>query len=50
MVVGLDLSQETEGHDRVSLNLPGEQQNLVSEITRASKGPVVLVLMSGGPV
>lgn len=50
MVVGLDLSQETEGRDRVSLNLPGEQQNLVSEVARNSKGPVVLVLMSGGPV
>eukprot|EP01018_Ginkgo_biloba_P013790 Gb_31967 [translate_table: standard] len=50
MVVGLDLLQETEDHDRVNLTLPGEQQNLVSEVACASKGPVVLVLMCGGPV
>lgn len=50
MVVGLDQSQETEDHDRQILTLPGEQQKLVTEVASASKGPVVLVIMSGGPV
>lgn len=50
IVVGLDLTQETEDHDRVNLTLPGQQQRLVSEVAVASKGPVVLVLMCGGPV
>lgn len=50
IVVGLDLTQEREDHDRVNLTLPGQQQRLVSEVAVASKGPVVLVLMCGGPV
>lgn len=50
IVVGLDLTQEREDHDRVNLTLPGQQQRLVSEVAAASKGPVVLVLMCGGPV
>ncbi|BBN01511.1 beta-glucosidase [Marchantia polymorpha subsp. ruderalis] len=50
IVVGLSLSEEKEGLDRTSLLLPGHQQELVSSVARASKGPVVLVIMSGGPV
>ncbi|XP_057820324.2 probable beta-D-xylosidase 7 isoform X2 [Cryptomeria japonica] len=50
LVVGLDLTQEREEHDRINLNLPGEQQKLVSEVSRAAKRPVVLVILCGGPV
>ncbi|THG12178.1 hypothetical protein TEA_001089 [Camellia sinensis var. sinensis] len=48
LVMGADQSIETEGHDRVDLTLPGQQQLLVTEIASTSKGPVILVIMSGG--
>ncbi|XP_057949592.1 probable beta-D-xylosidase 6 [Malania oleifera] len=50
LVVGLDLSQETEDRDRYSLLLPGRQMALVSSIASTSKKPLVLVLTGGGPL
>ncbi|KAL7139616.1 hypothetical protein ABFS83_09G064800 [Erythranthe nasuta] len=50
LVMGLDQSIEAEFLDREGLLLPGRQQELVSKVASASKGPTVLVLMSGGPV
>jgi hypothetical protein len=50
VVAGLDQKVEAEGLDRSTLLLPGRQAELISAVARASKGPVVLVLMSGGPV
>ncbi|KAG5013566.1 hypothetical protein AAZX31_09G184900 [Glycine max] len=50
IVAGLDATQETEDHDRVSLLLPGKQMNLVSSVADASKNPVILVLIGGGPL
>ncbi|CAH8305323.1 unnamed protein product [Eruca vesicaria subsp. sativa] len=50
LVMGLDQSIEAEFKDRNSLLLPGKQQELISRVARASKGPVILVLMSGGPI
>lgn len=50
LVMGLDQSIEAEFRDRVGLLLPGHQQELVSRVARTAKGPVVLVLMCGGPV
>ncbi|OAY27675.1 putative beta-D-xylosidase [Manihot esculenta] len=50
LVMGLDQSIEAEFRDRVGLLLPGYQQELVSRVARASRGPIVLVLMSGGPI
>ncbi|XP_015082797.1 probable beta-D-xylosidase 2 [Solanum pennellii] len=50
LVMGLDQSIEAEFRDRTGLLLPGFQQELISEVSKASRGPVVLVLMSGGPV
>ncbi|KAE8076862.1 hypothetical protein FH972_015486 [Carpinus fangiana] len=50
LVMGLDQSIEAETVDRVGLLLPGHQQELVSRVAMASKGPTVLVLMSGGPI
>ncbi|GAA0157455.1 glucosidase [Lithospermum erythrorhizon] len=50
LVMGLDQSQEKEDFDRENLNLPGQQQDLVIAVAKASKKPVVLVILSGGPV
>lgn len=50
LVMGLDQTQEREMHDRVELGLPGEQENLITSVAHAAKRPVVLVLLSGGPV
>ncbi|KAK8511307.1 hypothetical protein V6N13_013725 [Hibiscus sabdariffa] len=50
LVMGLDQSIEAEFRDRTGLLLPGHQQELVSRVARASRGPTVLVLMSGGPI
>ncbi|KAJ6400979.1 hypothetical protein OIU84_016409 [Salix udensis] len=50
LVMGLDQSIEAEFRDRTGLLLPGRQQDLVSKVAAASKGPTVLVLMSGGPI
>ncbi|XP_059646918.1 putative beta-D-xylosidase [Cornus florida] len=50
LVMGLDQSIEAEGRDRAGLLLPGHQQELISRVARASRGPTVLVLMSGGPI
>uniref|UniRef100_A0A5B7AKF3 Putative beta-D-xylosidase n=1 Tax=Davidia involucrata TaxID=16924 RepID=A0A5B7AKF3_DAVIN len=50
LVMGLDQSIEAEFRDRPGLLLPGRQQELVSRVAMASRGPIVLVLMSGGPI
>ncbi|KAM7275761.1 hypothetical protein ACFE04_017627 [Oxalis oulophora] len=50
IIVGLDQSIEAEFRDRTHLLLPGRQQELVTKVAASSKGPIVLVLMSGGPV
>ncbi|KAI6692946.1 hypothetical protein NL676_020656 [Syzygium grande] len=50
LVMGLDQSIEAEFRDRAGLLLPGRQQELVSRVAMASRGPTILVLMSGGPV
>ncbi|XVF80668.1 hypothetical protein PTKIN_Ptkin15bG0092700 [Pterospermum kingtungense] len=50
LVMGLDQSIEAEFKDRTGLLLPGRQQDLVSKVATASKGPTTLVLMSGGPI
>lgn len=50
LVMGLDQTIEAETRDRTGLLLPGYQQELVTRVAQASRGPVILVLMSGGPV
>lgn len=50
LVMGLDQTQEREAHDRLDLVLPGKQQQLIICVANAAKKPVVLVLLSGGPV
>ncbi|XP_042045622.1 probable beta-D-xylosidase 6 isoform X3 [Salvia splendens] len=50
VVAGIDLSQETEDHDRYSLLLPGYQIELVTAVAVVSKKPIILVLTGGGPL
>lgn len=48
LVVGADQSIERESFDRVDLLLPGQQQLLITEVAKVAKGPVIVVIMSGG--
>ncbi|KAK9073941.1 hypothetical protein SSX86_006535 [Deinandra increscens subsp. villosa] len=48
LVMGTDLSIEAEALDRTEIYLPGQQDLLVSEVAKDAKGPVILVIMSGG--
>ncbi|CAK9155936.1 unnamed protein product [Ilex paraguariensis] len=48
LVMGADQSIEAETLDRAGITLPGQQSILVSEVANVSKGPVILVVMSGG--
>ncbi|XP_065885422.1 uncharacterized protein [Dysidea avara] len=50
VVVGLDQSQESEGHDRSDISLPGKQEDFLMAIRSATKNPMVVVVMTGGPV
>ncbi|CAO2143996.1 unnamed protein product [Urochloa humidicola] len=50
LFMGLSQQQESEGKDRTSLLLPGNQQSLITAVADAAKRPVILVLLSGGPV
>ncbi len=47
--VGLNGSQEGEGHDRSAIDLPGPQEDLVKAMIATGK-PVVVVLTSGSAV
>ncbi|XP_043692296.1 beta-xylosidase/alpha-L-arabinofuranosidase 1-like [Telopea speciosissima] len=49
IVAGLDLGFEREEFDRDDLKLPGQQTDLINQVSNAAKGgPVILVVMSGG--
>ncbi|XP_059653356.1 beta-xylosidase/alpha-L-arabinofuranosidase 2-like [Cornus florida] len=48
LVMGTDQSIEAESRDRIDLTLPGQQQLLITAVANVSKGPVILVIMSGG--
>ena len=50
LFMGLDQEQECEDLDRVDLLLPGKQEELVKRVSNAARRPVILVLLSGGPV
>ncbi|KAJ4967201.1 hypothetical protein NE237_019050 [Protea cynaroides] len=50
LIMGLDQTQEQESLDRVNLELPGKQQSLIDSVSKAAKKPVILVILSGGPV
>ncbi|XP_049352080.1 beta-xylosidase/alpha-L-arabinofuranosidase 2-like [Solanum verrucosum] len=48
LVMGSDQTIERESKDRFNITLPGQQSLLVTEVASVSKGPVILVIMSGG--
>ncbi|KAJ0980535.1 hypothetical protein J5N97_008790 [Dioscorea zingiberensis] len=50
--VGIDLTVEHEGLDREDIELPGYQNQFIRQVANAAtvKGPVVVVIFSGGPV
>ncbi|KAK3120001.1 hypothetical protein QOZ80_9AG0679280 [Eleusine coracana subsp. coracana] len=50
LFMGLSQTQESEGKDRTSLLLPGQQQSLITAVANAAKKPVILVLLTGSPV
>lgn len=50
VVAGLNLTEEREDFDRVSLLLPGKQMDLIHAVASVTKKPLVLVLLGGGPV
>lgn len=50
LIVGADQSIEAESRDRVDLHLPGQQELLITKVKNATKGPVIMVIMSGGPM
>ncbi|XVF38200.1 hypothetical protein REPUB_Repub20aG0079700 [Reevesia pubescens] len=50
LFVGLNLKVEAEFVDRLDLLLPGYQTHLINEVTKAAKGPVILVVMTAGVV
>ncbi|RZC49289.1 hypothetical protein C5167_017721 [Papaver somniferum] len=50
MVMGLDQTEEQEELDRIDLLLPGQQRALITSVAKAAKRPIVLVILSGGPV
>ncbi len=49
LVVGLNQDWETEGEDRISMDLPGDQPRLIREVAAANPRTVVLV-NAGSPV
>ncbi|WCJ17956.1 beta-xylosidase 3 [Euphorbia peplus] len=48
LVMGIDSSFEHESFDRFSILLPGKQKHVITQVAQVSKGPVILVIMSGG--
>jgi len=48
--LGLDQGQEREGHDRDSINLPGKQPDLLTQVCKAVSSPIALVILAGGSV
>ena len=50
VMLGIDQRQESEGHDRSVIELPGNQNELVSEIYALNNGsvPIICVLIHGG--
>ncbi|CAD5168798.1 unnamed protein product [Musa acuminata subsp. malaccensis] len=45
---GISLEVEAESRDRDDLFIPYSQSNFITEVTEASKGPVILVIFSAG--
>ncbi|KAI5076376.1 hypothetical protein GOP47_0008441 [Adiantum capillus-veneris] len=50
LVMGLDQTQERESFDRTTLLLPGQQKTIIEHVANSASSPIILVIMSGGPV
>ncbi|KAF2314665.1 hypothetical protein GH714_028370 [Hevea brasiliensis] len=50
IVAGIDLSVEAESLDREDLLLPGYQTELINQVAKVAKAPVILVIMSAGGI
>ena len=48
--VGIDHTIEHEGGDRTSIGLVGHQQDLLQALRKAARGPLIVVLVHGGPL
>lgn len=52
-IMGIDQTQEAEGHDRFNISLPGQQTPLIQQLSSIAKRrgiPFVLGLINGGPL
>ena len=45
---GIDEGQESEGHDRTAIDLPGVQLSLIQQLEKVVHSPLHVVIMSGG--
>lgn len=50
VVVGTGVEWESEGFDRVSMQLPRRQDELVLRVAAACRGPTIVVVNSGSPI
>lgn len=50
LFIGLDGTQEGEEHGRYSLALPGAQERLLVAVAEVAVEPIIVVVISGGPV
>jgi beta-D-xylosidase 4 len=53
VIVGLDVTQECEGHDRMNVTAPGGQNAFVAEVCNAAasaKKPCIVLIMAGSAV
>ncbi|CAH1799150.1 unnamed protein product [Owenia fusiformis] len=48
--LGTGVTFAKEGHDRQNLSLPGQQEQLMKTVIKHSKGPIILLVFSAGPV
>lgn len=47
-VGGIDTHIEYEGHDRPTIDLPGQQLSLLSQLSQVAKSPIVTVMIGAG--
>ena len=50
LVLGTDLNWAREGHDAESIRVPETQLQLVTTVSKAAKGPVIVVMMTATPL
>jgi len=50
LVMGLNETIESEGHDRYTIDFPGVQAAFISQMSQCSNNPLTVVIVSGGMV